>query len=343
EKHDGNALKAPQLVDQLVRSDTANNLLRVFRLRETLKELAKAGRGQPSVRRVHVIGAGTMGGDIAAWCALKGLTVTLQDQDRERIAQAQGRAATLFARKTRNARDAQAAADRMAPDPRGDGIRHADLVIEAITENLEAKRSLYAQIEPQMQPGAVLATNTSSLSLQALGSGLNTADRFVGLHFFNPVARMPLVEVVETGSVSASVKHIAYTFAGAIDKLPLPVQDTPGFLVNAVLAPYMLEAMRCVVEGIRPETLDAAMLKFGMPMGPIELIDTVGLDIARDAGLQLTEQTRLPACLEHHLDRNELGRKSGQGFYRWQNGKAIRQDAGAIPPDLAIRLITPLI
>ncbi|NYT84651.1 3-hydroxyacyl-CoA dehydrogenase NAD-binding domain-containing protein [Pollutimonas harenae] len=343
EKHGGNALKAPQLVDQLVRSDTASNLLRVFRLQESLKEFAKTERPQSSVHWVHVIGAGVMGGDIAAWCALKGLTVTLQDQDRERIAAAQGRAAKLFARKARNARDARAAADRMTPDLRGDGIRHADIVIEAITENLDAKRELYVQIKPLMQPDAVLATNTSSLSLEALGAGLNMAERFIGLHFFNPVARMPLVEVVETKSVSTITKQAAYTFVGAIGKLPLPVQDAPGFLVNAVLAPYMLEAMRCVDEGIRPETLDAAMLKFGMPMGPIELIDTVGLDIARDAGLQLTGQTNLPACLEHHLDRKELGRKSGQGFYRWQNDKAIKPDAGTIPPDLASRLITPLI
>lgn len=342
-KHNGNALKAPQLVDQLIRSDTARNLLRVFRLQERLKAFGKAGRQQPPARHVHVIGAGVMGGDIAAWCALKGFTVTLQDQDRERIATAQGRAHTLFARKTRHPRDARAAADRLTPDLRGDGVRHADFVIEAITENADIKRGLYAQIEPLMKPSAILATNTSSLSLEELRTGLDRPERFIGIHFFNPVAKMPLVEVVETDGVSAAVKNATCAFVGAIDKLPLPVQSTPGFLVNAVLAPYMLEAMRCVDEGIQPETLDAAMLKFGMPMGPIELIDTVGLDIARDAGRQLSDQTSMPACLEHHLARNELGRKSGQGFYRWKDGKAVKQDAGAIPPDLAARLITPLI
>ncbi|MGB6105418.1 MAG: 3-hydroxyacyl-CoA dehydrogenase NAD-binding domain-containing protein [Pusillimonas sp.] len=342
-EHDGNALKAPQLVDRLIRSDTARNLLRVFRLQERLKAFGKAGRGHLPARHIHVIGAGVMGGDIAAWCALKGLTVTLQDQDRERIAVAQGRAHTLFARKTRSPRDARAAADRLTPDLKGNGVRRADVVIEAITENADIKRSLYAQIEPLMKPGAILATNTSSLSLEALRTGLRAPERFIGIHFFNPVAKMPLVEVVETDGINAEVITATCAFVGAIDKLPLPVQSTPGFLVNAVLAPYMLEAMRCVDEGIKPETLDAAMLQFGMPMGPIELIDTVGLDIARDAGRQLSDEASMPACLEHHLARNELGRKSGQGFYRWKDGKPVKQDAGAIPPELATRLITPLI
>src|SRR3546814_84329 len=210
-----------------------------------------------------VIGAGVMGGDIAAWCALKGLTVTLQDQDRERIAQAQGRANALFARKLRDMREARAAADRMTPDLQGDGVRHADIVIEAITENADIKRSLYAQIEPLMKPGAILATNTSSLSLESLGSELIAPERFIGIHFFNPVSKMPLVEVVETDEVSTAVKMAAYAFVGAIGKLPLPVQDTPGFLVNAVLAPYMLETMRCVAEGSKHETLDGAQIKFG--------------------------------------------------------------------------------
>src|SRR5690606_4717587 len=222
------------------------------------------GRKQPLARHVHVIGASVMGGDIAAWCALKGLTVTLQDQDRERIAVAQGRAHTLFARKTRHPREARAAADRLTPDLNGDGVRRADIVIEAITENADIKRSLYAQIEPLMKPGAILATNTSSLSLEELRTGLRVPERFIGIHFFNPVAKMPLVEVVETDSVSTAARTDTYAFVGAIDKLPLPVQSAAGFLVNAVLAPYMLEAMRCVDEGIKPETLDAAMLKFGM-------------------------------------------------------------------------------
>jgi 3-hydroxyacyl-CoA dehydrogenase/enoyl-CoA hydratase/3-hydroxybutyryl-CoA epimerase len=341
-RHGGNALNAPQLVDQLIRSDTARNLLRVFRLQERLKAFGKQGRKLPAAAHIHVIGAGVMGGDIAAWCALKGYTVTLQDQDREHIAAAQGRAQALFARKKKNPREARAAADRLIPDLRGDGVRHADIVIEAITENPDIKRSLYAQIEPRMKAGAILATNTSSLSLEELRTGLRSPQRFIGIHFFNPVAKMPLVEVVETDGIDQDVKSATYAFVGQIGKLPLPVQSTPGFLVNAVLAPYMLEAMRCVDEGIKPETIDAAMVAFGMPMGPIELIDTVGLDIARDAGLALSGQENMPACLKAHLDGGRLGRKTGHGFYPWKDNKPVKQDTGVAPAGLAERLIAPL-
>ncbi len=340
--HGGNALAAPGLIDGIVRSDTARNLLRVFRMQERLKSFGKAGDRAP-VRHVHVVGAGVMGGDIAAWCALKGLTVTLQDTDRARIAQAIGRAQALYARKIQPAREARLTADRLIPDPDGQGAARADLVIEAISENLDAKRGLYAALEPRLKDGALLATNTSSLSLQDLGRDLARPERLVGIHFFNPVAKMPLVEVVAAEATDPQAQAAACAFVGRIGKLPLPVQSVPGFLVNAVLAPYMLEAMRCVDEGLRPETIDVAMKAFGMPMGPIELIDTVGLDIARDAGAQLTGGAEPPACLARHLDRNELGRKSGQGFYRWREGKPVRAKAGAAPAGLASRLLQPLI
>lgn len=342
EKHDGNALKAPELIERLTQSDTAQNLLRVFHLQERLKSIGKR-TAHPDIAHLHVVGAGVMGGDIAALCALKGLTVTLQDQDRARIAQAQGRAAALFQRRLKDRRLVQAALDRLIPDPDGHGVARADIVLEAIFENAQAKRALYAQLEPQLKPGAFLATNTSSLSLTELGHSLLRSDRLVGIHFFNPVARMPLVEVVESAHLAPDVRSAAYAFVNQIGKLPLPVQDNPGFLVNAVLAPYMLEAMRCVDEGLEPATVDKAMVQFGMPMGPLELADTVGLDIARDAGAQLSGDAALPVCLKQRLDRQELGRKTGQGFYTWKDGKAQKPEAGAVPAGLAERLIQPLI
>ncbi|MDY0310333.1 MAG: 3-hydroxyacyl-CoA dehydrogenase family protein, partial [Castellaniella sp.] len=271
------------------------------------------------------------------------LTVTLQDTDRTRIAQAIGRAQALYARKIRPAREARLAADRLIPDPDGQGLARADLVIEAISENLDAKRGLYAAIEPRLKDGALLATNTSSLSLQDLGTSLSRPERLVGIHFFNPVAKMPLVEVVAAEATDPQAQAAACAFVSRIGKLPLPVKSVPGFLVNAVLAPYMLEAMRCVDEGLSPDTIDAAMKAFGMPMGPIELIDTVGLDIARDAGAQLTDRAEPPACLARHLDRNQLGRKSGQGFYRWRDGKPVRAKASPAPAGLTHRLLQPLI
>lgn len=342
-RHDGNALAAREYIDELVLSDTAKNLLRVFRLQERLKALGKQGPNARKIEHVHVVGAGAMGGDIAAWCALKDISVTLQDQDRDRIASAIGRAHTLYARRLKDARLQRAALDRLIPDPLGYGVGHADLVIEAITEDLDAKRSLYARIEPLMKTSAILATNTSSLSVAALGERLRNPARLIGIHFFNPVSKMPLVEVVETASLDPSVRATALAFVGKLGKLPLPVRDTPGFLVNAVLAPYMLEAMRCVDEGLTPETVDEAMKVFGMPMGPLELADTVGLDIVQAAGRQLAVNTAMPGCLEERLARGSLGRKTGRGFYEWKDGKPMKREAGVPPGDLAHRLVAPLV
>lgn len=339
ERHQGNALQAPHLLARIIQSPTARNLLRVFRLQERLKAHA---RGESGIGHVHVIGAGVMGGDIAAWCAYKGLSVTLQDTTMERIAPALKRAGALFGRRLKDRRAARAAFDRLIPDPQGAGVARADLVIEAITEQIEAKQALYRQIEPRLKPGALLATNTSSLSLATLREGLADQLRLVGVHFFNPVARMPLVEVIAApGSEAAQARACA--FVGQLGKLPLPVRDAPGFLVNAVLAPYMLEAMRCVDEGLAPDTIDAAMTTFGMPMGPLELADTVGLDIALAAGRQLAGQAEPPSCLAQRVARGELGRKTGRGFYRWQDDRPQRGRADRAPPGLAQRLITPLI
>ncbi|WP_251864210.1 3-hydroxyacyl-CoA dehydrogenase NAD-binding domain-containing protein [Achromobacter sp. Marseille-Q4962] len=343
EKHDGNALQAPALIERILASDTARNLLRVFRLQERLKANGRPAGASP-VRRVHVVGAGVMGGDIAAWCALKGMTVTLQDQDMARIAPALGRAAALYARRLKDPRAVRAALDRLVPDPQGAGVPRADLVIEAISENLQAKRALYAALEPRLKDDALLATNTSSLSLEALREGLARPERLVGIHFFNPVAKMPLVEVVHAGEPGPAHAR-ACAFVGQIDKLALPVRSAPGFLVNAVLAPYLLQAMRAVDEGLAPETVDAAMTRFGMPMGPLELADTVGLDIAQAAGAQLAGGAGPPRCLAERLARGDLGRKSGKGFYGWKDGKPVRsaRPGQAAPAGLAERLIQPLI
>jgi len=341
QKHDGNALAAPDVVDRIIRSPTARNLVRVFHLQERLKSFGKSSDFK--ARRVHVIGAGVMGGDIAAWCALRGMTVTLQDQTLERISPALKRAHALFTKRLREPLKVRAAFDRLIPDPQGDGVPHADVIIEAIFENVEAKHALFSSLEPRMKAGAVLATNTSSLKLEDLRTVLQRPERLVGIHFFNPVSMMPLVEVVEAEGADPAAVQAASAFVKQIDKLPLPVKSAPGFLVNAVLAPYMLEAMRAVDEGISPETIDEAMLAFGMPMGPIELIDTVGLDIAMAAGKQLAGGADAPKCLLQRVEKNQLGKKSGQGFYDWSSGKAAKASAGTVPAGLAERLVKPLI
>ena len=340
-KHNGNALAAPELIDEIINSSTARNLVRVFFLQERLKAFGKESSFK--AERVHVIGAGVMGGDIAAWCALRGMTVTLQDQSLERMSPALQRAGKLFARRLRDPLLARAAFDRLIPDVNGDGVAHADVVIEAIFEDVAAKHALFKALEPRMKAGAILATNTSSLKLEDLRTVLEKPERLVGIHFFNPVAMMPLVEVVEAKGADPAVVQAACAFVRQIDKLPLVVKSEPGFLVNAVLAPYMLGAMAAVDAGISPETIDEAMLAFGMPMGPIELIDSVGLDIALAAGKQLAGGAEPPRCLLERVKQGQLGKKTGQGFYTWADGKPGKSNAGAVPSGLALQLVTPLI
>jgi len=349
QNHGGNTLAvpagAPTSLDALVSHPTTRNLIRVFFLQDRLKGFGK-GVENFAPRHVHVVGAGVMGGDIAAWCALRGMTVTLQDQSVERIAPAVGRAAKFFEKKLRDKKLARFALDRLIADPQGDGVRQADVIIEAIFENLDAKQALFADIEARAKPDALLASNTSSLKLADIAAKFKNPSRLVGIHFFNPVAMMPLVEAVAGAGTAPEAAQKAAAFVRKIDKLPLPVKDAPGFLVNAVLAPYMNEAMRCVDEGIAPETIDAAMLAFGMPMGPIELADTVGLDVAVHAGKQLVGDASPPKKLVELFEAGKLGKKSGKGFYTWVDGKAQKSKVGAgdtANPALAQRLIKPLL
>jgi 3-hydroxyacyl-CoA dehydrogenase/enoyl-CoA hydratase/3-hydroxybutyryl-CoA epimerase len=335
----------PTSLDALVRHPTTRNLIRIFFLQDRLKGFGKEAASF-APRHVHVVGAGIMGGDIAAWCVLRGMTVTLQDQSVERIAPAFGRAATFLEKKLRDKKLARFASDRLIADPQGDGVRQADVIIEAIFENLDAKQALFADIEARARPDALLASNTSSLKLADIAAKLRDPSRLVGIHFFNPVAMMPLVEVVAGVTTAPEVAQKAAAFVRKIDKLPLPVKDAPGFLVNAVLGPYMHEAMKCVDEGIAPETIDAALVAFGMPMGPIELADTVGLDVAVHAGRQLVGDTDPPRKLVELFEAGKLGKKSGQGFYTWVEGKTqkSRVGAGGTPnPELAQRLLKPLL
>jgi 3-hydroxyacyl-CoA dehydrogenase/enoyl-CoA hydratase/3-hydroxybutyryl-CoA epimerase len=328
-KHQGDPTARPGLVEMIAggkSGNTARHLVRVFHLQDQLKQAGKPieGMGTFEAKRVHVVGAGVMGGDIAAWCALSGMTVTLQDQDINRIAPAITRALTHFHRKySRDALARRDVADRLIPDPTGSGIGQADVIIEAIVEDLPAKQALFADISRRAKPNAILASNTSSLKVEAIRSGMSEPERLVGIHFFNPVRKMPLVEIVAGEGTSAIAVNHAAQFVRAIDRLPLLVKSAPGFLVNAVLAPYMLEAMRMVDEGMAIADVDAAAVGFGMPMGPMELIDTVGLDVALAAGAQLTSAPTAPACLQARVDRGELGCKSGQGFYTWRDGKIV--------------------
>lgn len=350
EKNGGNPqdMQRAEMVSfaRLLVTDTSRNLVRVFFLREKLKGLAD---GKWTGRHVHVIGAGAMGGDIAAWCAWHGFTVTLGDMKAEPLGKAIERAADLYGKIGHKRTDIRAALDRLTPDLTGEGVRSADLVIEAVPEILDLKRKVYTATVPKMKPDAILATNTSSIPLEELRAGLNRPDRFVGLHFFNPVSRMQLVEVVSHDQVSPDVLTKSRAFLGRIDRLPAPVKSSPGFLVNRALTPYMLEAMAMLSEGIKRETIDAAAVDFGMPMGPIELADTVGLDICLHVAetLQASLDRPMPdvsQALRSKVEMGQLGRKTGKGFYDWKKGKPVKErDAPKPTEEMTDRLILPMI
>ena len=331
----------------LFTTEAARGLVRMFLLQDRLKALG--GKTAAPLKRVHVVGAGVMGGDIAAWCALRGLEVTLQDREQKFLDPALARAATLFDKRIRDPAERAAALARLRPDVAGDGVAGADVLIEAIFENLDAKRALYAQVEPRLGAGAVLASNTSSLTLEHLAAGLADPGRLIGLHFFNPVAQMPLVEVIHSAQTRPEPLAAAMAFARRLDKLPLPCRSGPGFLVNRVLFPYLHEALYAAGEGVPLELIDRAAVDFGMPMGPIELADVVGLDVVMHVGDIITrelgrEMPPFAQRLRELVAARQLGRKSGQGFYTWREGKAVRTHAStAAPADLGDRLILALV
>ena len=333
-------------VARLATTDTARNLVRVFFLQEKLKGNGKLVKYQPE--HVHVIGGGVMGGDIASWCSIQGYSVTVQDQNPERLAKTYKHAQDSFKKKFKRDRRAIVAAnDRLMMDHKGYGISKADIIIEAIFEDAEVKRNLYKDIEPRMKPDAILATNTSSIMLEDLSSSLKNPGRLVGLHFFNPVALMPLIEIIRGTETDESVLQKTAAFALNIGKLPLPVKSSPGFLVNRILMPYLLEAVTMVNEGIPAEVIDKAATDFGMPMGPIELADTVGLDICKNVALILSQALGmpLPDNLERIVEAGNLGKKSGSGFYKYKKGKAVKnkkaryKDTQAVQDRLVMRLL----
>ncbi len=329
-------------IGKLMVTPTARNLVRVFFLRDRLKAFAKAAKFTP--QHVHVVGAGVMGGDIAAWCALSGFTVTVQDQYLPAIAATLKRAQQLFSKKLKLPYLVQAARDRLMPDIDGLGIAKADVIIEAIIENAQAKQDLFTLLETKAKPNAILATNTSTIPLATIGEKLKNPQRVVGIHFFNPVPLMQLVEVVADTNTDKQVVENAMVFVGKIDKLPLPVKSAPGFLVNRVLIEYLLESAALYLEGVPGPVIDRAATDYGMMMGPIELMDNIGLDICIAAAGSLGKP--LPELVVNMVKNGQLGKKTGSGFYVYKNGKLIKpkvDPAVKIPEDITDRLIMRLI
>ncbi|SFR41960.1 short chain enoyl-CoA hydratase /3-hydroxyacyl-CoA dehydrogenase [Marinobacter daqiaonensis] len=351
EKHGGDRdeMKKAELESfaRLLMTDTARNLIRVFFLRDKMKRLTKT-KADP-VKHVHVVGAGEMGGDIAGWCAYQGLTVSLFDMEPDKVAEAVGKLSALCKKKHRSEAETRDILDRLTPDLANDGVERADLVIEAVPEKVDIKQKVYEEAEPRLRKGAILATNTSSIPLETLREKLKDPTRLVGLHFFNPVASMPLVEVVSHDKLKRDVLDRAKAFTGQIDRLPAPLTTAPGFLVNRALTPYLMEAMVMLDEGVPAEAIDEVAENFGMPMGPVELADQVGLDICLSVGDMLRDRldTDMPAApdwLREKVDDGNLGKKTGEGLYEWKNGKPEKKDKfDSAPEDALDRLLLPML
>jgi len=332
----------------LAATPSARNLVRVFFLQDRLKRQGRDAADDGAIGHVHVVGAGTMGAEIAAWAAYKGFAVTLHDEHPAALEAAQARARVLFGGRIKEASRRADAAARLQSDPDGVGAAKADLVIEAIIENQHAKRALHAQLAATLKPGALLVSNTSSIALDELRVGLPCPERFAGLHFFNPVALMPLVEIVRHDALAPDASQRLAVFCRALGKLPLVVRGSPGFLVNRLLFPYLLEAARAWSEGIPGVVIDRAALDFGMPVGPIELIDVVGLDVAAGVAAELAPFLGLPvpAALASPPAAGRRGKKDGRGLYLWQDGRVVKPEVPRghqAPDDLQDRLLLPLL
>jgi 3-hydroxyacyl-CoA dehydrogenase/enoyl-CoA hydratase/3-hydroxybutyryl-CoA epimerase len=304
----------------LIVGETSRNLRRVFKLSEMLKAQAPKNLDFKPLR-VHVIGAGVMGADIAGWCVASGMEVSLQDVSTEQIAKGVAAQKKLFSRKFKTKATRAAAGARLLADPKGDHIGRADVVIEAIVERLEVKQNLFKSIEGKLKPGAILATNTSSITIESIAEPLADPGRLIGIHFFNPVAQLPLVEVVRGAQSRPEEVQKGCAFVTAIDKFPLIAKSSPGFVVNRVLGPYMLAALQRVEAAEVKEKIDEAARVFGMPMGPVELADQVGLDVCASVGRILGIAPPGGSRLDQMVAAGKLGKKSGEGFYVWKDGQ----------------------
>ena len=328
----------------LMVSEQSRNLRRVFQLSEMMKAQAPKDIDFKPLR-VHVIGAGVMGADIAGWCVASGMQVSLQDLSKEAIEKGIAAQDKTLKRKFKTRTQREAAKARLIADPTGERVSRADVIIEAIVEKVEIKQKLFADLEERIKPGAVLATNTSSIMIEDIASALQDPGRLIGIHFFNPVAQMPLVEVIKGAESRDDQIEKGCAFVTAISKFPLIVKSVPGFLVNRVLAPYMFEAFQKLQAGADMAKLDEAARVFGMPMGPIELADTVGLDVCAHVG-EILKGGIEGSKLAELVAAGKLGKKSGEGFYKWKDGKAqaAKVEAGQSELEqLGRELVAPLI
>ena len=343
--HSAAAMSAGEMdiFPDLMVGTTSKNLRRLYYLTDKVR---KTARGNSAIQNLHVVGAGVMGGDIAAVAAMSGLNVTLTDMNEIAMHAAIDRAAQLFARRLKSDDKITAARNRLTADPDGHGAAHADLVIEAVAEKLPVKQAVFAALEQVIKPDAILATNTSAIPLEDIAAALQDPSRLIGLHFFNPVPVLPLVEVIWSQYSNQDFVTRGMQFAGQIGKMPIRCQSAPGFLVNRALLPYMFKAVEAVAAGEDADQIDESLVDFGMPMGPIELCDQVGLDVCLDVGMVLGIAPATEAVLREKCEAQNLGRKTGTGFYQWDGNRPIRPRAAvdvARMADIAAAMLAPMI
>lgn len=308
----------------LTATPECRNLMNLYFLQERAKKLTPPDPADAApVRRVAVVGAGVMGAGIAQWVSARGIPVLLKDVDATALARGVHTIGKVYRdaakRHVFTAAEARAGFDRITPVAGEVPLTGVDLVIEAAIERLDLKQQIFRQLEAGARPDTVLATNTSALSIESISLGLAHPERVIGLHFFNPVHRMQLLEIVRGPRTSPATVATAVQFAKTLGKLPVLVNDRPGFLVNRILLPYLVEAVRLFAGGCPAPDLDRLMLDFGMPMGPLRLCDEVGLDVAlhvaKDLEQRLPHPVPLNDTLERMIARGWLGKKSGRGFY----------------------------
>ena len=303
------------------------NLIGLFFLRERAKKHRHTDAEPREIRRVAVIGAGVMGSGIAYWLSSRGIETTLQDISAEALAHGMNSISDLYADAVKHhvlsEIEAARGMDCIHPASGEIPLHNCDLIIEAAVEELSIKKKIFADLAARCRPDTVLATNTSALPIAELAASVPHPERLVGLHFFNPVHRMQLVEVVRTSSTSDETLATAVAFVREIGKLPVVVNDSPGFLVNRILMPYLVEATCLFERGGDPEDIDQAMLDYGMPMGPLRLLDEVGLDVAMHVAGTLAaafpDRMGLPGIVGKLLEAGHTGRKGGSGFYVYDN------------------------
>jgi 3-hydroxyacyl-CoA dehydrogenase/enoyl-CoA hydratase/3-hydroxybutyryl-CoA epimerase len=354
-----------EAVTALTKTETSRNLLRLFFLQEQARKLfyPTALKLPPrKVSRAAVIGAGVMGASIVQWLSAREVRVVMRDVDAERVAAGMERIRQLYAngrkRHTFTYLEARDGYDRISPSPSEFSMKGVEIIVEAAVEQLDLKKRIFARLDEQAPPETILATNTSALSINEIAAATKNPERVIGIHFFNPVHKMHLVEVVVGRKTRPDVVQRALRFVQQIGKLPVVVQDSPGFLVNRVLMPYLVEAANLFEEGYDTEAIDEAMLDFGMPMGPLKLIDEVGVDVSADVAGTLAEKfsarLKMPVLLKQMLEAGLLGRKSGGGFYIHKsrepvvNPQAAKFRRGSAPAltglqELQRRMILPMI